>query len=150
MRSRTNWFRGLLCVKVPVRLAFVALLLLRFWNATIAAQTVRTKDEIARVVSIDKLSVQNGTISGEVRNHTAHTLRDVEILSRHTWLWDNEFQPGTNDPSATDIYKLPKEVTPKGSVPFSFSPSPPPKAPGGRFVTTVYIAGFTEVIPQQR
>jgi hypothetical protein len=130
----------------------VAVLLLPLWSANVAAQTVRSKDEVARIVSIEKLSVkEDGTVSGEVRNRSAHTLRDVEILIRYTWLWDNEFRPGSNDPSTAYIYRLPQEIPPNGTVPFTFSPSPPlPKVSGGRFVTSVSVAGFAEVIPQKR
>jgi hypothetical protein len=130
---------------------FVALLLLPLWNANATAQTVRSKEETGRIVTIEKLEVKDGSVSGEVRNHSPHTLRDVEILIRHVWLWDNEFHPGSNDPSAAYVYKLPKEVPQNGTVPFSFSPSPPlSKVAGGTFVTSVYVAGFTEVIPQKR
>jgi hypothetical protein len=118
----------------------------------LAAQTLRSKEEVARIVTLEKLSVkEDGTVSGEVRNRSPHVLRDVEILARYTWLWDNEFHPGSNDPGATYIYKLPQEIPANGSVPITFAPSPPlAKQSGGRFVTSVYIAGFTEVIPQKR
>jgi hypothetical protein len=46
---------------------------------------------------------------------------------------------------------LPKEIPAGGRLPFTYSPSPPlPKAPGGRFETTVAIAGYVEVIPQTK
>jgi hypothetical protein len=125
--------------------------LLPIWNATVAAQTLRSKEDVARIVSIEKLSVKDGKVSGEVQNKSPHTLRDVEILARYTWLWDDEFHPGSNDPSSTYIYKLPQEIPQNGTVPFTFSPTPAlAKASGGRFVTSVYIAGFSEVIPQKR
>jgi hypothetical protein len=131
---------------------FVLILLLPLSTANLAAQTIRSKDEVARIASIEKLSMkEDGSVSGEVRNRSPHTLRDVEILVNHTWLWENEFRPGSNDPSTAHIYRLPQEIPPNGTVPFTFSPSPPlSKVSGGRFVTSVFVAGFTEVIPQKR
>jgi hypothetical protein len=149
---RTAHLRRVLYSSAELGAVFVLILLLPLLNANGAAQTVRSKDEVARIVSIEKLSVkEDGTVSGEVNNKSPHTLRDVEILVRNTWLWENEFRPGSNDPSAAHIYRLPEEIPPNATVPFTFSPSPPlAKVSGGRFVTSVSVAGFTEVIPQKR
>ncbi len=117
------------------------------------SQSLRSQEETRRIVDIENLnlSVRTGTVSGEVHNNSSNTLRDVQLFVRHTWLWDNEFHPGSNDPGTSSIYTLPKEIPPGGRLPFTFSPSPPlPKVSGGHFVTTVFITGFTEVIPQKR
>ena len=115
------------------------------------SQSLRSKEEIGRMVAIEKLAVQSGTVSGEAYNKSANTLRDVQLFIRYTWLWDNEFHPGSEDPGTSSIYTLPKEIPPGSRLTFTFSPSPPlPKVPGGHFVTSVSVAGFTEVIPQAR
>jgi hypothetical protein len=115
------------------------------------SQALRSKEEIGRIVAIENLAVQNGTVSGEAHNNSANTLRDVQLFIRYTWLWDNEFHPGSEDPGTSSIYTLPEEIPPGGRLPFTFSPSPPlPKVPGGQFVSSVSVAGFTEVIPQTR
>ena len=115
------------------------------------SQTVRERAEIAPVLAIEKLSVQEGVVSGEIYNRTSHAIRDVLLFIRHTWLWDEEFKPGKDDPGTSIYYTLPKEIPPGGRLPFNYSPSPPlPKASGGRFETTVAIAGYTEVIPQTK
>ena len=114
------------------------------------SQLLRSKEEIGRIVTIENVAVQDGTVSGEARNHSPNTLRDVQLFIRYTWLWDNEFHPGSEDPGTSSIYTLPKEIPPGGRLSFT-SPSPQlPKVPGGRFVTSVFITGFTEVIPQTR
>jgi hypothetical protein len=112
------------------------------------AQTVRERAEIAAVLTIEKLSVQDGVAAGEIHNRSPHMVRDVQLFIRYTWLWDEEFKPGKDDPGTSIYYTLPKEIPAGGRLPFSYSPSPPlPKASGGRFETTVAIAGYAEVIP---
>jgi hypothetical protein len=136
----TNWkTRG---VFVLIALAMI------LWSENTLAQSIRSKDEVSRIIAIEKVAVKDGTVSGEVHNLSPNTLRDVQLYIRYIWIWDNEFRPGQNDPSASFIYTAPQEIPPGGRVPFTFSPSPPlPKASGGRFMTQAALAGFTEVIP---
>ncbi len=115
------------------------------------SQSLRSKEEISRIVTPENITVRGDTVSGEVHNNSANTLRDVQLFIRYTWLWDNEFHPGSDDPGASHTYTLPKEIPPGGRVSFTFSPSPPlAKASGGHFATSVSVAGFTEVIPQTK
>ena len=115
------------------------------------SQTVRDRAEIAAVLAIEKLSVQDGMVAGEIYNRSPHMIREVQLFIRNTWLWDEEFKPGKDDPGTSTYYTLPKEIPAGGRVPFTYSPSPPlPKASGGRFETTVAIAGYAEVIPQTK
>jgi len=127
------------------------------WSALFAAmlahsagsQTVRERAEIAPVLAIEKLSVQDRVVAGEILNRSPHIIREVQLFIRYTWLWDEEFKPGKDDPGTSIYYTLPKEIPPGGRLQFTYSPSPPfPKASGGRFETTVAIAGYAEVIPQ--
>jgi hypothetical protein len=100
-------------------------------------------------LSVEKVTVNDGVVSGEVFNRSTRLLRDVQLFIRYTWLWDDELKPGKADPGTSSYYTLQKELPAGGRLPFTFNPSPPlPKASGGHFETTVSIAGFTEVIPQ--
>ena len=118
---------------------------------SVGSQTVRERAEIAAILAIEKLSVQEGVVSGEIYNRTSHTIRDVQLFIRYTWLWDEEFKPGKDDPGMSIYYTLSQEIPAGGRLPFSYAPSPPlPKASGGRFETTVAIAGYTEIIPQSK
>ena len=115
------------------------------------SQTVRERTEIAAVLAIENLSVQEGVVAGEIFNRSRHTVRDVQVLIRNTWLWDEEFKPGKDDPGTSIYYTLPRDIPAGGRLPFTYSPSPPlPKASGGRFEITVAIAGYAEVIPQSK
>lgn len=136
-----------LSVCTVVCFALIATLLV----CPVGSQTVRGRGEIAAVLAIEKLSVQEGAVSGEIYNRTSHAIRDVQLFIRYTWLWDEEFKPGKDDPGTSIYYTLPKELPAGGRLPFTFSPSPAlPKASGGRFETTVAIAGYAEVIPQAK
>ena len=115
------------------------------------SQSVRARDEPARIVTIEKITVADSVVSGEVFNRSSNNVRDVQLLIRYTWLWDNETKPGKDDPGTSTYYTLPKEIAPGVRLPFSFKPSPPlPQVTGGHFETSVAIAGFTEVIQQTR
>src|SRR5262245_389829 len=114
-------------------------------------QTVKSHEEAARVLTVEKILVTDGAVSGEVYNRSTRLVREVQLLIRYTWLWDDEMHPGKIDPGISAYYTLPQEIPAGGRVPFSFKPSPVlAKFAGGRYETSVIIAGFTEVIPQTK
>lgn len=134
-------------------LGFFALACLGFsaFRPTAWAQTIRDREQTARIVSVEKVSTTDGSVSGEVINHSKNTLRDVQLLIRYIWLWDNETKPGKNDPSTSSYYNLPGEIPPGGRATFTFKPSPPlAKASGGHFETSASIGGFSEVFLPSR
>lgn len=134
-------------------LGFFALASLSFgaFHPTAWAQTIRDREQTSRIVSVEKVSVTDGSVSGEVINHSKNTLRDVQLLIRYIWLWDNETKPGRNDPSVSDYYNLPGEIPAGGHASFTFKPSQPlAKASGGHFETSASIAGFSEVFLPSR
>jgi hypothetical protein len=115
------------------------------------AQDVRTREEAARILEIENTTVTDSAVSGDVVNRSRNTVRDVQLLIRHIWLWDRETKPGINDPSTSVYYKLEKDIPPGSRVPFTYQPATPlPKMAGGHFVTTVAIGGFAELILQSR
>jgi hypothetical protein len=121
------------------------------WQGPALAQNIRSQDEANRIVAIDKLSVQDGTVAGEIHNRSSRTVRDVQLFIRHTWMWNNEFKPGTDDPGTSTYHTVSGDIPAGGRMPFKYTPSPPlPKRADGYFVTTVLIAGFTEVIPASK
>jgi len=147
------FYRGGLMKRVRRASALFFLLSMLFFPSRHGAlsQMIREPEEATRVVTVENVQVKNGTVTGEVHNLSRHTLRDVQILVRYTWLWNNEFKPGKDDPGASFYDTVPGEIPPGGSAKFTFSPSPPlPKRADGRFETTVSVAGFSEIIPQTR
>jgi hypothetical protein len=121
------------------------------YHNSLWAQAIRDREASTRIVSIEKLSVTDGSVSGEVVNHSRNTLRDVQLLIRYIWLWENETKPGNNDPSVSFYYNLPGEIPPGGRASFTFKPSQPlAKASAGHFETSASIAGFSEVFLPSR
>ena len=136
-------------------MTFISLLgglILLFLLKSSFAQNVDTQAQAGSVVTIENLSVQDGGVSGAIRNKSPNTVRDVQLFIRYTFLWKNEFHPGKESPSAAFYPTVSGDIAPGGSLPFQFAPSPPlPKRSDGRFEQpSVSIAGFTQVIQQKR
>jgi hypothetical protein len=114
------------------------------------SQKIRSDEETARILALEKFAVQDGVVTGEVRNKSIHALRDVQLFIRYTWLWEDERHPGQIDPGTSAYYTLNETIQPGGKINFAYKPSPPlPKIAGGRFDISVKVAGFTEIIPQK-
>jgi hypothetical protein len=140
--------------KQGARTIFVSLvlaLILAPWAKTLFAQMVATQQQAASVLPIENLAVQDGTVSGTIRNKSPNTVRDVQLFVRYTWLWANEFHPGKDNPSEVFYPTVSGEIAPGGSLPFKFTPSSPlPKRSGGKFAPpTVSVAGFSQVVSQK-
>jgi len=136
-------------------MTFISLLgglILLFLLKSSFAQNVDTQAQAGSVVTIENLSVQDGGVSGAIRNKSPNTVRDVQLFIRYTFLWKNEFHPGKESPSAAFYPTVSGDIAPGGSLPFQFTPSPPlPKRSDGKFEQpSVSIAGFTQVIQQKR
>lgn len=118
------------------------------WPNPSLAQTLTSREQAASVLTIDNLTVQDGTVTGELRNQTKNTIRDVQLFIRYNWLWTDERHPGKDSPSAAFYPTIAGEIAPGGSLPFKFTPSPPlARRTDGRFETpSVSIAGFAQVI----
>ena len=130
---------------------FVFLLILALWPKPSSSQTVLSQEQAGRTLAIEKVAAQaDGTVSGEIRNNSKNTIRDVQLFIRYTFLWKDEYHPGKQSPSAAFYPTISGDIAPGGSLPFKFAPTPPlAKRTDGRFLPpTVSIAGFTQVIPQ--
>jgi hypothetical protein len=116
------------------------------------SQNVRNREEIVRIVTIEKLTVSpDYAVAGEIVNRSPNAMRDVQVIIRHVWLWDQETKPGRDDPSRSVYVTVSGEIAAGGRSPFTHKPSPPlSRMPGGRFITSAAIAGYTEIIPQAR
>lgn len=111
----------------------------------ISDEQIVPETRLVRDVVVRDVEVRDGTVSGTVVNNSDKVLRDVRLMIRYTWLWDNEFHPGTDDPSRTDYYTLQQEIPPGGRVAFTYRPeSPPFEARGGHFETDVKVASVVQ------
>ena len=137
---------------IPVLFSLLLLLILALWQNPSLAQTVLSQQQASSVVAVDRVAVQDGTVTGEIRNQSKNTVRDVQLFIRYTFLWKNEFRPGKESPSAVFYPTVSGEIAPGKSLPFKFTPSPPlPKRSDGTFAPpSVSVAGYTEIIQQKR
>ena len=114
--------------QTQIRMIFVSLLLgliLALWPKPSFSQTLVSQEQAGTVLAIDKVTVQDGTVAGEIRNNSKNTVRDVQLFIRYTWLWADEFHPGNDSPGAAFYPTVSGEIVPGGSMPFKFSPDPP-------------------------
>jgi hypothetical protein len=138
-----------LTVSIFLLLGFIA----SVWSKPSLAQTVLSQQQAGSVLTIEKVAAQpDGTVTGEIRNNSKNTVRDVQLFIRNTFLWKDEFHPGKESPSAAFYPTISGEIAPGKSLPFKFTPNPPlPKRMDGRFeAPSVSIAGFTQIIPQSK
>jgi hypothetical protein len=141
-------------IRAPMVLAFLLLgFIASFWANPTFAQTVLTQQQAGSVLAIERVAAQpDGTVTGEIRNNSKNTVRDVQLFIRNTFLWKDEYHPGKESPSAAFYPTISGEIAPGKSLPFKFTPNPPlPKRMDGRFeAPSVSIAGFTQIIPQSK
>ena len=134
-----------------IAVAAALALSLTFLPSAARSQKVRSDEETARILAVEKFAVQDGVVTGEVRNKSNRAVREVQLFVRYTWLWDDERNPGKIDPGTSTYYTLNETINPGSKTSFIYKPSPPlPKIAGGRFETSVKIAGFSEIIPQNQ
>lgn len=138
---------------LPISVSLLLGLILALSPKSSWSQTVLSHQQAGSVLAIDRVAAQpDGTVTGEIRNNSKNSVRDVQLFIRYTFLWKNEFRPGKESPSAAFYPTISGDIAPGKSLPFKFTPDPPlPKRSDGRFeAPSVSIAGFTEIIPQSR
>lgn len=108
--------------------------------------TLLSADNAAQVVVVRNVTVREGTVSGELVNKSSRSLRDVQLQIRYTWLWNDEFHPGKDDPGTSVYHTVEQEIAPGGTASFSYKPSFATPRGDGRFETAVTVAGFTEIV----
>lgn len=125
-----------------------AMALLGYHGLSMAQQAV-TRDQAAAMVDIQNLRIEADGIAGEIVNLSPHPVRDIQLLIRHAWTWQNEFRPGTDDPGTATVHTLESEVQPGDKAVFTHRfATPIAVRSGGAFETVVSVAGFTSIIPQ--
>jgi hypothetical protein len=86
------------------------------------AQTVLTSAQASNVLEIEDLKMTPSRVSGVVTNRSPHTVKDVELVVQHHWLWQDEFNPGQDSPGRVATIRLRGPVGPGQSVSFDYTP----------------------------
>jgi hypothetical protein len=93
-------------------------------------------------------SDQSGIVSGTLVNRTDHSVRDVRLLIRHEWLWNEEMSPGPDylNPGRAVFHTVEGVIPAQGRKEFVYRPDPVLRGGGsGSFRTKVEVAGFTKI-----
>ncbi len=101
--------------------------------------------EASKMVAVRNTTVQDNVVSGELLNLSSHQIRDVELLIRQIWHWNNEFRPGVNPPGVAVYHTVTAEIPSDATERFTYKLSPPPSRSDGYFETVVTVTGFTEI-----
>jgi len=138
-------------LRIGARLSLAALVALAGAAAAADVQVSGTpeivpREAMSRYVSVRDVRSDDGTVSGTVANTSNNTIRDVQLIVRHEWLWNNEFHPGVDNYSHVETYTVPGEIPPGGSKPFTVrSESPQPGRADGHFATDVQVGNLTAI-----
>lgn len=127
----------------------VAIVLLSACAAQAQSETVTTKGDLTGKVDLRDVRAQDGVVTGMVVNRSSNPLRDVQLLVRHAWVWDDDRHPGPINPGTSSYITVAGPISAGGEAPFSFRmPSSGGEAGApGHFTTAVEAVGFTEIVP---
>jgi hypothetical protein len=110
------------------------------------SEIVLSDAQAADDIRVMNVQARDGLVTGSLFNTSRTPVRNVELLVRHTWFWNNERHPGDDSPGRADVYDVPGEIPPRQQMPFTYHVSPPLlQRPDGHFETTVEIVGFAQV-----
>ena len=96
-------------------------------------------------VSVQINQAANGKIAGIVTNNTGHRISNPELSVRYDWIWENEYQPGSDNPGWAATYVLPQELGANESVSFTLDADRSlPQRADGHFQQSVGVTGYTQ------
>jgi hypothetical protein len=109
--------------------------------------TIVPERHAEQVVAVRDVRVRDGgVVSGLIVNDAATPLRDIKLLIRYQWVWQDERHPGSNNPGRVAYHTVYNEIPPEVSVNFTYRPDPPlPDRQDGHFETSVEVVGWVEV-----
>ena len=111
---------------------------------------VVSPDEMSRAVKVEDVRVRGDEVSAKIVNNSGKAVRDVQLLVKYVWLWNNERKPGTDNPGRSAYETLPGELAPGESKEFTYRPDQPlPHRTDGHFDPSVEVAGVTEITVSQ-
>ena len=113
----------------------------------LAAEDVVAPDMAAKVVDVSEMNVApDGAVCGSVVNRSDHPVRDIHMVIRHQWLWNDERHPGKNYPGTSERVTIAEELAPGAQADFNDCAAKPfARRSDGRFKTTVEVIGYSEV-----
>lgn len=110
-------------------------------------QSLIPDSSLLRTVAVRDVRLEDGIVTGVVENLSRNSIRDVQLLIEHRWVWTNDQDPGPVNPGTASYLTLSETIPPGGQTRFSFrlpSGDVSPDAPGS-FTTSVQPVGVTEL-----
>jgi hypothetical protein len=138
---------------VPLGTLVLASVLLGACSTALSETTVEEFEEpllsgqdASQLVEVVDVRATGEVVSGRLVNRSTRTVRNVRIVVRNVWLWNDERHPGRDNPGRADFYTLADDVPSLGSVEFEYRLEPPlPQRSDGRFNTVVEVVSFLEI-----
>jgi hypothetical protein len=89
-----------------------------------------------------------GLVAFAITNRGEHPVRDVEVLISHAFLWNDERNPGANNPGRTSRVPIPDEIAPGETTRVSSPLVPPlPARTDGKFDVKIEVLRWTAILP---
>ncbi|MEQ8659542.1 MAG: hypothetical protein RLW62_01865 [Gammaproteobacteria bacterium] len=99
---------------------------------------------LAETINFATLTVRDGRISAVVENRGDRMLDDIVVMVRYHWLWNDEDDPGADNPGWTELVTLDQRLLPGERVPFVYTPREPlPRRDDGWFMPSAEVVGAT-------
>jgi hypothetical protein len=118
------------------------------WSAAVcqaAGGEIIVSGQQADAVTVKDMPADNGVVAGVVVNNSRQVVRDVKLLIRNAWLWNNERHPGAVNPGNAEFFTVRGEIPPGASLPFTYRTPPLPQRSDGHFITSAEVVEFTQV-----
>lgn len=104
------------------------------------------RGEVRSVLEVTDVRAANGRVTATLVSRSSMQIRDIQLAVRHAFLWNDERNPGTDNPGRTEYFLVLGEIEPNGSLTFEYQADPPlPQRTDGSFQTSIEIAAFTQV-----
>lgn len=128
------------------RFVVVGMLSALFVALTAEAAELVAPHQAADTVIVRDVREQNGLVYGQISNRSSRLIRDVRLLIRLTWSWNDERNPGAESPGRAVYHTVAEDIAPGESLVFHYRPDPPlPQRTDGRFGVSAEVVGLTEI-----
>lgn len=111
------------------------------------ADTLVSAPDLGPGVTVRNVALAGGVVTGVVSNQSPNVVKNVQILVRYIWLWNDERNPGSDNPGRSDYTTVLGEIPPGSALGFRSVPDPPLplNRSDGHFTVEAHVVGFTQI-----
>ena len=104
--------------------------------------------EAAPPVKVEQVQLQDSTVRGVIVNQSDRRIEDLTLRVSYSWRWNDEQQPGNNNPGWSTTGPVTAPLAPGESREFEFVPERPMSVrPDGSYSPAVSVVGYTAYGP---